>query len=144
MSRTDKDAPWWVQTDWYLPMHEMCQAGPYARYRWQTSQRGARECDLPETPVRKAKSYRRRSIWRLTEEQMHCYWEPEWPWEQRRYSFTWGPRREDRRLAWWGPDRRRVRDECRAARKEYRGFGDVETDVSKLHHNHAPRKGYWD
>lgn len=141
MSRTDKDMPWWVQTNWYLPVHMHCQEGPYAKYRWTMNQRGPRVCDLPDAPVRIYVRHRR-NAWRLPIEDQHCYWEPEWPW-RRRYSFTWGPRGTDRRLGWWGPDRARLRDECREARKQYRGFGDVEIEVSAFHHNHAPIKGYW-
>lgn len=141
MSRTDKDTPWWVQTNWYIPVHVHCQEGPYAKYRWMMSQRGPRACDLPSAPVRIY--VRHRNAWRLPIEDQHCYWEPEWPW-RRRYLYTWGPRGKDRRLGWWGPDRSRLRDECREARKQYRGFGDVEIEVSAIHHNHAPIKGWWD
>ena len=141
MSRTDKDLPHWVATEWYVPVHVGCPNGGYVRYRWQRSQRGERVCDLPEVPVRSNPN--RVAARRIFMDDQHCYWEAAWP-QRWRYQYTWGPKKIDRHVSWWGPDRARVRDECRQARKEYRASGDVEIDVTSRHHAHAPDKGWWD
>lgn len=141
MSRTDKDVPWWVAAEWYVPEHRYCREAGSSRRSWQYSPWGDRECDLPESPIHHNPYMRAR--WRGRAKEVHCFWEAEWPWRLR-YRYTWGPTREDRRLAWWGPDRRRIRDECRKAAQEYRGTGDVEIVVSTRHHTHSPAKGWWD
>lgn len=136
MSRTDKDKPYWVRTDWYRPVHNHCQHHD-TPYDWQRFPNGPRQCDLPETPT-----YYSSASWRMRQNPC-CHWEAEWPrlW---RYPYTRGPRRDDRALGWWGPDRRLVRDQCRKAMQEYRGSGDMEIVVSTRHHNHSPSKGWWD
>jgi hypothetical protein len=140
MSRTDKDVPWWVATEWYEPDHNGCQSAPSHVVRWTASPRESRVCDLPEVPTRHNPYMR---AWRGRKREMHCVWEAQWPWKAR-YRYGWGPTREDCRLVWWGPDRRRIRDECRKAVQEYRGTGDVEIVVSTRHHTHSPAKGWWD
>lgn len=142
MSRTDKDAPWWVTAERYVPDHRYCQeAGQHTARRWQYSPRGDRVCDLPAEPI--YGNPRIRARWRGLGGEQHCTWEAEWPWRLR-YRYTWGPTREDRHLGWWGPDRRLVRDECRKAAQEFRGTGVVEIAVSTRHHTHSPAKGWWD
>lgn len=140
MSRTDKDKPHWVRAQWYVPVHTYCQFDD-VRWGWHRFPDGPRECNLPETPVYgdyKAPRWRNRTSW-------DCYWEAQWPF-CKRYCCTRGPKKSERSLGWWGPDRRLVRDQCRKALQEYRGSGDVEIVVSTQHHNHGPNKGWgwWD
>lgn len=139
MSRTDKDKPHWVRAEWYVPVHTYCQFDDQ-RFGWFRFPDGPRECDLPEDPVyrnpRGPRGWLVRTSW-------NCTWEAEWPWK-RRYRWTRAPRRVERRLGWYGPDRRRVRDECRVALQEYRGSGDVEIAVTTAHHHHCSIKGWWD
>jgi hypothetical protein len=146
MSRTNKDKPHWVRTKWYVPVHIYCREASYSaprlglrygRYR----RPGLRDCDLPIEPVY---ANPRLLTWlKPPLEPSHCYWEATWPvrWN---YPYTRPPRRDDRHLGWWGPDRRLVRDQCRKAIQEYHGSGDIEIIVSIRHHTHSPAKGWWD
>lgn len=139
MSRTDKDAPYWVRTEWYVPVHNHCQFH-YTWWGWSYFPLGPRECDLPEVATLRP-SHRRRS-YRITE--LSCRWQAEWPFKSR-YSFTWGPRPIDRRLRYWKPERGQKRAACDRARKEYNSFGQTEVEVPTFQHRHAlPGGGYWD
>lgn len=140
MSRTDKDAPWWVRSEWYEPVHFNCpNTLGYLIWRWRPAKSA---CDLPTDPVRYNPRLIRR--WR-PREQTPCYWEAEWPYRDR-YRYTHGPTKEDRHLGWYGPDRARVRDQLLGAKKEHHAHGDVEIVGQALfhHHRHASIKGWWD
>lgn len=138
MSRTDKDKPWWVRTNWYVAAHEKC---PFDSYRRDAYWSRSRECDLPPDPLRSnfAQGYQPRWIRRPAA----CTWEPEWP-RRDRYNFTRPPSREDKHLGWWGPDRRDVRDLMIEARKQYHGNREVEILEPVQHHRHTSKKGWWD
>ncbi len=132
MSRTDKDAPWWAQTNLYEPTHgRHCPEQRSVWRRWPLL-----PCNLPPEPVRKSP---RGYTWRS----LDCRWEPCWPsWMWKPWHHT--PDREDRRLMWWGPDRSHVRDTCRKALKEYNGSADVDTLPPQYYHRHHPHNGWWD
>jgi hypothetical protein len=125
MSRTDKDKPCWVTATWYEPHHGLC-----TKSRWSSRY----PCDLPEFPVRSAEAYSWRS-------KTHCSWVVH---HENRFCCRYSPSREDRRLGWWGPDRRAKRDSLRSAAKEYRAAGEVETEPPVRQHTHSPAKGWWD
>ena len=130
MSRTDKDTPWWVQSDWYEPFHLSCEN------ELRTYGREPRACDLPAEPTRS----HYRVAWRKPET-WHCKWEAIWP---RRYRYT-PPTRCKRHLEWWGPDRAMVRDLVHDARKQHRGSGEVEIlRPEPGNHRHASKRGWWD
>lgn len=119
MSRTDKDAPWWVRVEYYEPVHSGCPnlRPPRKFWQWRLGV-GVRECDLPETPMRyNWRTAPRRTRWD------HCTWEP-LGWDRKYYTRP--PRRDDRRVYFHGPNRRVMRDFCVKVRREYAGSGDVE------------------
>ena len=130
MSRTDKDMPFWASAEYYEPWHAWRCVNSQSRY-------GDRPCTLPERVVRQHPQYKRTH--RL------CTWEPDWS-ERRsyRYRYTWGPRKTDRHLDWYGPDRAKVRDQMTKAKHQYNGSGDVEIVERVQHHHHASIKGWWD
>lgn len=141
MSRTDKDAPYWVRTSLYEPWHNHCEFDA-TWWGWSWFPNGPRECDLPEEPTYQHPVRRRAS--RM--EQRSCVWEPCDPDETYRFRFTWGPRPIDRRLCYWKPDRARVHAACDRARKEYNSFGQTEVEVPLFQHRHAETTGggWWD
>jgi hypothetical protein len=61
----------------------------------------------------------------------------------RRYYYTWGPRREDRHLYWWGPDRAHTRSLLKSAAREHRAAGSVVSQPEPRQHRHAPYNGGW-
>src|SRR4029450_9708130 len=133
MSRTDKDMPFWVVAKWYKPSHGI-RCPQYDRGGWAKTE----PCDLPQNPVRQTGFH-----WRIRA--TRCIWEADW--DERvgyRYRYTWGPRKVDRHLDWYGPDRAKVRDQMTKAKKQYNGSGDVEIVERVQHHRHASIKGWWD
>lgn len=128
MSRTDKQLPYYVVATLWYQWHEQC---PHSRFY-----RG-RECDLPPEPLVKNPgrwSYKHKP---------RCSWQPDWETLPRHY------RRHKQSIPAWfvhdvwnGPDRVRTRDRCREAVKEYRGSGDVETEVPVDQHHHCA-KWWW-
>ena len=140
MSRTDKDKPYWVNAEYYVPVHSYCQFDNQ-NWGWHRFLDGPRECDLPARPV-----YGRKVRLRWSQvESWTCTWKAEWPWK-RRYPYCWGPRPIDRNLYWYGPDRARARDACGRARKEYNANGQTEVEGPTFQHRHAMMLsgGYWD
>lgn len=123
MSRTDKDAPFWVRAVFYEPLHDW-----YCPYRiarsWQHSRRGS-ICTLPSTPVRSA-PWRRKSGTRVPKVP-ECLWVPADEWD-RRY-FTQPPRRIHRRLYFHVPNRQRMRNFVTRTRQLYNGSGDIEDTI---------------
>lgn len=140
MSRTDKDAPWWVRAETYSPDHAAncpeLQAGPYTRRQYPL-----RVCNLPERPVRQRPGF---SGWRHWKD-IGCTWDPDYEFIKNRNKWYpyWGPRRKDRHFRWWGPDRAKVRDDCRKAQKEYHGSKEVHVVPRTVNHRHGPDKGWW-
>lgn len=121
MSRTEKDAPWWVRVEFYEPEHDWSCPDRIAR-SWQ-QYRHSGVCTLPAQPVRN--KYRwphsgARTIPTVPE----CYWVAS-GWDRRYYTKP--PGREDRRVYFHGPTRREVRDFCAKARQEFAGCGTVDT-----------------
>ena len=118
MSRTDKDAPYWVRAEFYEPSHGYCPEQPLHTRTWQ-SRKVTHACDLPTVPIR---NHWRHPRWQLA--RGHCFWEPVWDWDRRFYTRP--PTRDDRHVYHHDPDRRRVRDFCTKAKQEHAGTGDVE------------------
>jgi hypothetical protein len=133
MSRTDKDMPFWAVAEYYEPEHRWrCPDRPGTRLASD-----GRPCDLPSEAVRHGRMHMARY--------RSCTWEPVWSERHYlRYSVTWGPRKIDRRLYWWGPDRAKTRACLTEARKQYNSFHDVEIVERRLQHRHSPGKGWWD
>ena len=130
MSRTDKDMPYWVVTEWYTPEHAWrCVNGD----GWRV---GDRPCTLPPAPIREPPRWSRR----ITK----CHWEPAWPYYHHRYRGTWGPSSRDLHLYWWGPDRAKTRACLGEAKKQYNCSHEVEIVERALQHRHSPSKGWWD
>ena len=133
MSRTDKDVPHWVSAEYYEPHHALrCGSRPGTKF-------GNEPCTLPARVVREPPQ------WGRTRRQ--CHWEPVWYEERRQYRYcsTWGPRKTDRHVYWWGPDRALVRDQLTTAKQQYNGSRDVENVERVDLHHHAPiRGGWWD
>ncbi len=139
MSRTDKDAPWWVRTEYYSPEH----AYNCTEYmgNWRVGrQYPLRPCSLPENPIRVDHGFIGVESWRAR----GCTWEPDWPGPRLRYWCTRGPNRLDRHAEWWGPDRARVRDQMIEAKQQYHGSHEVEIVERVDQHRHAPAAGWWD
>jgi hypothetical protein len=129
MSRTDKDAPFWVQDTYYEPSHWNCE--------FSLTNRGQRVCDLPAAPVRHNGYYKLGYG--------HCTWEPCWDsWPDRSYNKDRPDGRIHRKRNYWGPDRSRSQNQLREAAKEYHGAGDVDSDEYAQQHRHSPiAGGYW-
>jgi hypothetical protein len=119
MSRTDKDAPFWVRAEYYKPDHDWCCPDRTAMVLRDRPR--ADHCTLPEAPiradVRRIRPPKRRDV-------PQCQWVPD-GWDRRYYTNP--PRREDRRIYFHRPARQRVREFCAKAKQEYAGCGDVET-----------------
>jgi hypothetical protein len=139
MSRTDKDAPYWVRATFYVPDHAYdC---PDYRPRHHPREYPLRVCNLPAEPVRRHPNL---SAWRRWRE-IGCIWEMSWVDDRWAIDINRDrPRgRIDRRLNWWGPDRSRTRDACRSAAREFNETGDVDTEPGTRNHRHSPGRGYW-
>lgn len=136
MSRTDKDAPWWVRSEWHLPEHYYCQYDVTRQYGWHRFPE-SRKCDLPVEPEF---TQHRQLGWRKKVE--GCVWEPEWPF-RRRYRYTRPPSKKEKRNNYWGPDRSRVRAALGKARQEHQTLGEVVTDCPVVQHKHGPISGGW-
>jgi hypothetical protein len=129
MSRTDKDLPFWMLSKMWEPFHRNCQ---FALLR-----RGRRECDLPAEPV-----VERPVRFNWVTATAGCCWCPTWD----HYYRPYGPRGVPTwyvRLEFTGPDRARVRDECRAAMAEYNATGEVDVIPSTTQHRHMARWDWW-
>jgi len=136
MSRTDKDAPFWVRAEYYIPDHDWNCPDRTAR-SWQHWPR-VESCGLPPEPVRNDTPWVRLSR-REAPEVPLCRWVPE-GWDRRYYTNP--PRRVDRRIYFHGPNRRVVRDFCVKARQEFAGCGDVE--AIEPHGWHPSQLDWWD
>lgn len=148
MSRTDKDKPFWVRTEWYEPWHRcgwyrnrkyrkvekthVSEYGfkyPYTErefigYRWEY--RG--DCDLPENPVRTPnRMNRRRNLEQL------CSWEAIWPND---YNMQMRGRsvKDDCHTYYHGPQRM---NERLAAREAIKGDHEVEFPDGRTRHTVA-------
>jgi hypothetical protein len=119
MSRTDKDAPYWVRADFYKPDHDWNCPDRIAR-SWQHYPR-VEACTLPAEPTRTDVHWPRT---RKIPEVPQCRWVPA-GWDRRYHTLP--PRHYDRRIYFHGPSRREIRDFCIKARQEYFGSGDVES-----------------
>lgn len=130
MSRTDKDMPMRVQATWFRAVHMGCVNDPE---HWRNS---TRICDLPPEPNRSRVTWRRRGN--------GCTWSPlvdrEFKWWYRGMT-TPPPWFVDH--VWHNVERRRSRDECIAARKEYQATGDIDTEVTILQHRHCAQWLWW-
>jgi hypothetical protein len=122
MSRTDKDMPYWVITEWYEPYHWRCSnsRSGWEGIIWEY------ECTLPPLPVREG----------CTGIHKYCRWVPVWP-----YRHWYGPQsgapRWYRQQVWYAPDRRKTRNTCLEARKEYRATGESDTEPPTNAHRHC-------
>lgn len=132
MSRTDKDMPRWASAEYYEPYHALrCRGRLGIKF-------GNEPCTLPTEPIRQHPAHRRVS-------RGACIWEPVWyDRSERRYWHCRGPRKEDRHLYWWGPDRAKTRACLKEAKKQYNCSHEVEIVERALQHRHSPGKGWWD
>lgn len=128
MSRTDHHQPHWVTAELWEPAHYRC---PNATEGWWNVRFRDRECTLPPAPVREHPSGWRRT-WRSSVGSS-CHWEPDWtgvsPWTRPQRWFV--------EHVWHNPERRRLRDELRAAAAEYRATGDVTDDPAPRQARHC-------
>lgn len=118
MSRTDKDAPYWVRVEFYEPVHWLCPNEEAHIYRLGWRPKADRECDLPDRPVRH-RYMASRGLRNKT-----CTWEPVGRWDRKYYTRP--PRGRDRQVYFHSPVRRVVRDFCSKARQEFHGTGEVQ------------------
>lgn len=128
MSRTDKDAPWWLNASW-MPQHS------YSCTWW-----GTRACSLPDTPPKRPPIQRRvrrevdpfvsgYSSWMVI-----CHWRPA---DTRRWKDAVPqPPKWFRDHVWTSAERAAVRDDCRRAEAEHRA-GDVDVIPSVRQHRHG-------
>lgn len=140
MSRTDKDKPYWVRTEWYEPWHR-CGWYKYRKYQdtdetwpWGSPKRefvGYRwkyrgDCDLPENPVRTPnRMNRRRNLEQL------CSWDAIWPDDF--YTQVRGVRKtETCHTEFHGPQRM---NERLAAREVIKGNTEVEFPDGRTRHS---------
>lgn len=119
MSRTDKDAPYWVDT-WWEPWHGA------------TCQRGG-PCGLPAEPDGKAGG-------EATTRWKDCLWVPQWPAERRSLP---GPPRWYRKHRWYASDRFRARNACSDAAAEHRAAGEVVAVPPTAQHRHNATWDWW-
>jgi hypothetical protein len=123
MSRTDKDAPHWVQAEWFVPVHTCQEYGN--RYKF------LKTCTLP-SEVGERKHFSASVIWR------QCYW-----WPEQTYRTRWrSVPRWTHYSRWYDPEQVIVRMECVSARKEYRATGEVDTMPTTRYHRHNAQ--WWD
>lgn len=111
MARTDKDRPAWVrEDDPFEPLREES----HSHHTWW----GPQECDLHVSAKLKRGRY------------SHCgYWLP--------YSvYAGGPPAWYRHALWYGPERRRERDELGELAKLFRG-GSQDLDFANFQHRHG-------
>lgn len=120
MSRTDKDAPYWVRAEFYEPVHDWICPDRVPR-PWQFYPRSSHSCTLPPEPVVVNMTWPRR-YGRAVTDAPSCYWTAA-GWDRKYHTRP--PRRIDRRIYFHGPNRRAVRDFCRKAGQEFRGTGAV-------------------
>lgn len=142
MSRTDKDAPYWVRAEYYEPVHDWSCPDRVAR-SWQQYPRSNHNCTLPDTPIRTGPRGRRSP--RIIPEVPECEWTAEWlkPWQGGYYCYR-RPRRKDRHFWWWGPDRAHVRTVLIKARQQYNGSGDMDViEPVARPHNAVYSGGWW-
>jgi len=120
MSRTDKDRPYRVRAA------DPHQPGRYARhasyrYYWQGSSCMGADCDLPDFHDRRpTATWHQRNTGVPSPD---CTWELE-HWVTSPYGGSSPKWFTDH--VWHNPERRRERDELRAARREYNAHGDLE------------------
>lgn len=131
MSRTDKDMPGFARATWWAPQHYRCGNPPDGLWWWgYWTTGGYRACDLPDRPVRQFQQWRRPP---------HCHWSPVE--ETGRYRCPYysqrSPSREDRRVHYWGPQRRAARDDLRMAAAQYRARGEVDVEPDVGQHRHG-------
>lgn len=136
MSRTDKDAPYWVRTEFYEPDHDWTCPDRIAR-SWQQYHRTPNSCTLPKDPVRVSPQWLGT---RTMPEIPDCKWIATWPADRGR---SLGPRSRDRHWYWWGPDRAGVRNVLTKARQQYNGSGDVDIVEPTVNPRHAMFSGGW-
>lgn len=143
MSRTDKDAPYWVRAEYYEPFHYCgwIRRGKFEKveketdwgfkytvnelvsYKWEY----VGDCDLPETPKRSGQRWSRKRI----DKNPRCGWSPEWTYS--RFSQTRGVRKtKDCHFEFHGPQRAAVRD---AAREVIKGNHEVEFPDGRTRHS---------
>lgn len=128
MSRTDKDLPHWLLSTWWEPDHYRCQHTIFS---------DGRACDLPDEPVRERPV---KTTWKTRVRS--CTWRPCWDY----YDRPYGPQGVPPwfvRMEFTGPERSRVRDECRKALKEYNSTGEVDAVPSVTQHRHMARWDWW-
>jgi hypothetical protein len=138
MSRTDKDAPYWVRTEFYKPDHDWNCPDRIPRL-WQHYHRGPHGCTLPPEPVRLPPQRQR---FRTIPEVPRCRWVAVWP-RRWRYNYTRPPSRKDRHFYWWGPERANVRNVLAKAKRQYNGCGEVDVVEPVAPMRHAMYSGGW-
>lgn len=145
MSRTDKDKPYWVRTEWYRPYH-YCGWRRFRKYRdtdkpypWNPEKffqewaggfewKYLGDCDLPAEPMRENTSVR----WRARKgEKARCMWEAEWP-EDRHMQMRGRRKKYWRHAEFFGPQRAAVRDTAREVIK-----GNHEMEFPDGRHRHS-------
>lgn len=143
MSKTDKTTPWWVQAEWYEPLHRHgCEHQPY-HWRWtRYTPWDGKPCDLPSEPViRDCGPHPTRLNWR---KQTECRWEADQPDAYSlpgRKLFAIHPPHWLVRHVWNGPERVRER-KLNDVIKDYRANGEVDDfDFANYQHRHG---GTWD
>jgi hypothetical protein len=140
VSRTDKDVPYWVAADYYIPDHAGCE---FVRQRWLWAGAERRECDLPESPVRKHR--RLRYSWR-TRNSARCAWLPDWDSTPGHGRAGWPPHGTPRwfvRARYHCPQRREARDVLRAAAADWRANGDTDLEPVPRQGRHSAHWDFW-
>lgn len=124
MSRTDKDAPWWLADEYYERHHFRCHNSHYLGTKWHT-------CDLPNNPGRPHHT--------------KCRWFPTFAGVRTNSYWKWAlgkgsPPRWFNRHVWYGPQRRQERTILGEAKKDYNANGDTDIEMANVNHRH---NGYW-
>jgi len=126
MSRTDKDSPGWVRSEWYEPCHTCAEHhGPRIRHH--------PTCDLPDEPlIQRSQQWRRGAT--------RCHWIPAW---EPNNKYGYHPPRWFVDHIWNSRVRAKVRDELRQAIAEFNATGEV-TAVPNVDQHHHGAKWLWD
>jgi hypothetical protein len=122
VSRTDNTDPDWLRAMSHPRgyLYHSCSN----IYRWQ---REALPCDanLPR-PRSKGEAQDRNCGWTMP------------------YSSYVSPSRQDCRIYWWGPERRREREDLRDMAREWNSTGEIESDdFPNYHHRNSAKWEIW-
>lgn len=125
MSRTFKTDPHWVQSIRHAHNTDVIHRCDLSPDRYIRAVNEGAECDVDTG--REARCFRR---------------SPTWPWANYPYCIG-SPPGDFIRGLWTGPDRRRSREDCADAAREYNHYGETDVIVGTNQHRHNAQWSWW-